>query len=272
MSSDEKKEQGQKKSNPDLIARGIKEPSPFGTATFIGLRILDPFIQYGILRYGYGSSLLHSLGLSTLPAGLPTNTGLPPIDGLGLSPYRLILLAMTTGSCAKQIWWLVGTSQEKFGVGPAVMVSAYNTILNAVNNLLFTTTAFSASLSGGETFPQPPLIIGTLLFTVGLLAEAISEYQRARFKKDPKNKGKPFTGGLFKYARHINYGGYNLWRAGYAMAAGGWAWGIAAFVWQFADFALRAVPVLDGYCESRYGQSWKDFREQTKWRLIPYIY
>jgi protein-S-isoprenylcysteine O-methyltransferase Ste14 len=234
----------------DFVQRGVKEPSPLGTTVYFGLRSLDPLLQYGILARGWGSSLLHKIGFSTLPAGLPTNTG-TIIDKLGLSPYRLILLAMATGSCLKQIYWLVGTSEEKFGPGAAVAVAGYNMTFNTLNHLLFTTTAFSASLSGNETFPQTPLIVGSIMYVVGILTEAVAEYQRMRFKRNPKNKGKPYTGGLWQYARHINYTGYSLWRAGYSLAAGGWIWGAAAFAWQYTDFVMRAVPVLNEYCEKK---------------------
>jgi len=89
------------------------------------------------------------------------------------------------------------------------------------------------------------------MFIVGILTETIAEYQRMRFKRDPKNKGKPYTGGLWQYARHINYTGYSLWRAGYSLAAGGWFWAAAAFAWQYTDFATRAVPILNEYCEGK---------------------
>lgn len=234
----------------DIIQRGIKEPSPLGTTIFVGLRSLDPLLQYGILARGWGSSFLHKIGLSTLPAGLPTNTG-TIIDKLGLSPYRLILLAMATGSSLKQIYWLVGLSEERFDPGAALTVVGFNTGANSLNNLLFTTTAFSASLSGNETFPQTPLIVGSILYVVGILTEAISESQRTRFKRNPKNKGKLYTSGLWQYARHINYTGFVLWRTGYCLAAGGWVWGTAAFAWHFADFAMRGVPLLNEYCEEK---------------------
>src|SRR5579871_1187410 len=171
-SSDPKKEPAKSEGRKpvDFIKRGIKEPSPFGTTVFIGLRSLDPVLQYGILARGWGSSFLHKIGLSTLPAGLPTNTG-TVIDKLGLSPYRLILLAMATGSSLKQIYWLVGMSEEKFDPGAAIAVAGYNTAFNTLNHLLFTTTAFSASLSGNETFPQTPLIVGSIMYVVGILTE-----------------------------------------------------------------------------------------------------
>src|SRR5262249_29821007 len=148
-SSNSKKEPAnpEAKKRVDLVQRGIKEPSPLGTTVFVGLRSIEPVLQYGILARDWGSSLLHKIGLSTLPAGLPTNTGTITAS-LGLFPCRLIVAAMATGASLKQIYWLVGMSEERFDPGAAVMVAGYNAVVNSLNSLLFTTTAFSASLSG----------------------------------------------------------------------------------------------------------------------------
>ena len=221
-----------------------------GTSIFVGLRSLDPLLQYGILAKGVGSGLLAKVGLEQLPAGLATNTG-TIVDSLGLSPYRLILLAMSVGNAARQIYWLTALSNEEFTPQFAVMVSIYNSLWNSANDLLFTTAAFSASLSSGQAFPQWPLVVGVLSYVFGQGLETISELQRKKFKSDPKNKGKAYTGGLWKYARHINYTGYALWRAGYACAGGGFAWGAFALAWSLADFAGRSIPALDKYCSER---------------------
>jgi protein-S-isoprenylcysteine O-methyltransferase Ste14 len=228
---------------------GIKKPSPVGTATFVGLRALDPLLQYGILAKGIGSGLLAKLGLTQLKAGLATNTGITVIDKLGLSPYRLILLSMSIGSTAKHINWLVGTSYEEFTPGAAVAVSVYNTFMNSVNNLLFTTTLASASLASGQSFPQWPLVVGALAYVTGLSLEITAEVQRRRFKE--KNPGKPFTGGLWSTARHINYTGYALWRAGFACAAAGFGFGGFVLALCLADFNYRSIPELDQYCSTR---------------------
>ncbi|TID13370.1 hypothetical protein E2P81_ATG11593 [Venturia nashicola] len=231
----------------DLINRGVKRPTPLGTSLFVGLRALDPLLQYGILAHGVGSTLLSKLGITQLPAGLGTNTG-TFIDKLGLSPYRLIILAMAAGSSIKQIYWILATSEEEFPPGAALSVVAYNTIFNSINSLAFTTTIASASLSSNETFPQTPLLVGCALYIVGIFTEAIAETQRRNFKRDPKNKGKVYSGGLWSIARHINYTGYTLWRAGYTLACSGW--GAGAFVASFllGDFNFRATKVLDEYC------------------------
>lgn len=95
------------------------------------------------------------------------------------------------------------------------------------------------------------MILGALLFDLGITTETAAELQRRAFKRDPRNAGKPFSGGLFGLARNINYGGHILWKMGNALAAGGWAWGVLVGAGYLYDFATRGVPVLDGYCEEK---------------------
>jgi protein-S-isoprenylcysteine O-methyltransferase Ste14 len=239
-----------KSSKPhDLIHRGIKRHDVPGTLTFIGLRAIEPLLQYGILAHGVGSSLVHGLGLKTLPAG-PPNTG-TPLDVLGLSPYRLILLGMAVGSAVKHTYWVTVINQEEFGPGLAAFVAIFNSVGNCINSLLFTCTLTSASLSSGSRFPQTPLLVGAGLYTAGILLEVVSETQRKAFKDDPKNKGKVCTTGLWSLSRHMNYAGYALWRTGYALAAGGWIWGAFNFAIATFDFTTRGIPALEAYCSDR---------------------
>jgi len=250
-----------KKHENNLIPRGVKRPNPVGTAVFVGLRSLDPLLQYGILARGVGVSLLHKMGLDTLPQGPAAVTGWF-FDRLELSPYRLILLAMAAGSSIKQSYWLLGVAQEEFPPGSAFVVSAFNTVFNSLNSFFFLCSLTSASVNG-EHFPQTPLLVGSALFVVGTLTETISEWQRKQFKEDPASKGKVYNSGLFSLARHINYGGYTLWRAGYAVASGGWIWGAvtgAFFTW---NFITDGIPELNSYCEEKVSQKWAADRAQS---------
>ena len=212
----------------DLISRGEKKPTPAGTLTFIGLRGLDPFIQYQILKHGLGAGILHKLGLQTLPQGLPAATGFALIDKIGLSPYRLILLSMATGSAVKQIIHMVFVSEQEMPTGSAIAIPLFNTIFNTLNTLFAIWTVTSpitssnAQVTTVETLATNPLIaIGATAYFIGIIAEAVSEFQRKAFKANPANKGQPYAGGLFSLARNINYGAYTVWRAGYALASGG---------------------------------------------------
>lgn len=254
----------------DLIERGNYTPTPVGKGVFFLLRSLDPFLQYSILAHGVGTSLLHRIGLRTLPRPIPAHTGIALIDGLKLSPYRLILLGMAVGSAVKQNIWLTCLSAEPMSVKNACIIGAFNTVMNGINHYAFLCNVTSESTAA--SFPQPTLMIGGVLYVTGILTELIAEIQRYRFKKDPANKGKAYTGGLWKLARHINYGAYTLWRAGYAMAASGWILGGLVGAFHFFDFATRGVPILNEYCESRYGAQWEVFKKQTPYRLLPFIY
>lgn len=60
------------------------------------------------------------------------------------------------------------------------------------------------------------LTIGWILFLGGSMLNTVSELLRKSFKDNPVNQGKLYTGGLFKYAIHINYLGDCLWVLGLA--------------------------------------------------------
>lgn len=60
------------------------------------------------------------------------------------------------------------------------------------------------------------LTIGWILFLGGSMLNTVSELLRKSFKDNSVNQGKLYTGGLFKYAIHINYLGDCLWVLGLA--------------------------------------------------------
>jgi len=252
------------------INRGQKGRDLPGTLTFVGLRAVEPLLQYGILAHGVGSSLIRGIGLETLPAG-PPNTG-TAFDSFGLSPYRLILFGMSVGAAAKHVWWCLSIGQEEMKPGFAAGVAAFNGVINSLNSLLFTCSLTSASLSSGSKFPQTTLLVGAAVYTTGILIEAVSEVQRKKFKSDSTNKGKAYTGGLWSISRHANYLGYTLWRTGFAFAAGGWTWGALNAGFLTFAFINNSIPELEKYCQDKYGTQWDEYKRKTPYELIPYIY
>ena len=55
-------------------------------------------------------------------------------------------------------------------------------------------------------------LLGLALFAVGFFFESVGDFQLARFKADPANKGKVMDRGLWRYTRHPNYfGDATLW-------------------------------------------------------------
>ena len=135
-------------------------------------------------------------------------------------------------------------------------IGVVNVMINTLSTMLslwtLTSTApqmatQSASVNDVVT-SSLTLMLGLGLYTAGLSIEFVSELDRKRFKDKPENRGKPYGGGLWSWATDINYGGFMLWRAGYAVVAAGLPWGAAAGAFFFYDLSSRAAPALDNYC------------------------
>ena len=68
-------------------------------------------------------------------------------------------------------------------------------------------------------------VLGALVFAVGVFFETVGDYQLARFKADPKSKGKVMDRGLWRYTRHPNYfGDFCVWWGIFLVAAAGGLW------------------------------------------------
>lgn len=111
---------------------------------------------------------------------------------------------------------------------------------------------------------------GIGLFVVGSFLNTGSEMLRDRWKKDPANNGKLYTGGLFRYSMHINYFGDIVWVAGLALITGN-PWSAVVPVLLFCFFAFYNAPMLDRHLAQKYGAEFEAYRKRTK-RIIPFVY
>lgn len=84
----------------------------------------------------------------------------------------------------------------------------------------------AAQTSGFPAILTPMDLLGMCIWGVGLLLESVADAQLAHFKKNPTNRGRILTSGLWKFSRHPNYFGEAVLWWGYyllALAAGaGW--------------------------------------------------
>jgi steroid 5-alpha reductase family enzyme len=70
----------------------------------------------------------------------------------------------------------------------------------------------SLALQFGQLSPAPVRftwldILGAVVWAAGFVFESVGDWQLARFKADPQNKGKVMDRGLWAYSRHPNYFG-----------------------------------------------------------------
>lgn len=121
------------------------------------------------------------------------------------------------------------------------------------------------------SFPLGPVdAFGIFLFVAGCILNTGGEILRDKWKKIPANQGKLYTGGFFRYSRHINYFGDLLWVTGYAIVSGNWySAGIPLFLFCF--FAFYNAPKLDEYLKNKYGTEYDAYATSTR-MLIPFVY
>lgn len=112
--------------------------------------------------------------------------------------------------------------------------------------------------------------LAAVLFVVGCVLNTGGELGRDRFKKDPANAGRLYTGGLFALAMHINFFGDVLWIAAYAIVAHTW-WAALIPLFTLSFFAFYNVPMLDRHLAAHYGAQFEAYRAHTK-RLIPFVW
>jgi len=113
-------------------------------------------------------------------------------------------------------------------------------------------------------------IVAIALFLIGSYLNTGAELARDRWKKNPENRGRLYTRGLFKYSMHINYFGDLLWVTAYAIITRNW-YSVSIPIMLFLFFAFYNIPLLDSYLATKYGRQFEKYRRKTN-RLIPFIY
>ena len=73
-------------------------------------------------------------------------------------------------------------------------------------------------------------LVGAFLFAIGLGFETIGDFQLARFKADPANKGRLMTSGVWSWTRHPNYFGDACVWIGLSIIALGAPWGFVGLL------------------------------------------
>jgi steroid 5-alpha reductase family enzyme len=106
-------------------------------------------------------------------------------------------------------------------------------------------------------------LAGVIVFLVGFGFESIGDAQLARHVKNPLNKGKLMTRGLWKYTRHPNYfGEAAMWWGLFLLALSGpfgWAALISPLTINYLLLFVSGVPLLEKKYAGRH-----DFEEYKK--------
>jgi len=113
-------------------------------------------------------------------------------------------------------------------------------------------------------------IMGVLLFLTGSFLNTASEYFRFSWKQKKENTGHLYTGGLFKYARHINYFGDIVLFGGFALVAHQIQLLIIPISMAFI-FVVILIPLKESYLKDKYGNEYLSYATNTK-MLVPLLF
>lgn len=118
--------------------------------------------------------------------------------------------------------------------------------------------------------------IGTAVWLIGFMIEAVADQQKSAFKSDPANEGRFITSGLWAWSRHPNYfGEITLW-LGVAIIAvpvlSGWRWVtlISPIFVTVLLTRISGIPMLERRAQKRWGDepAFQEYTERTS-VLIP---
>ena len=113
-------------------------------------------------------------------------------------------------------------------------------------------------------------LVGALLYVCGSFLNTGSEFQRHVWKSEPEHQGQLYTGGLFRYAMHINYFGDTVLFTGWALLTG-YPLLLIVPLFMLCGFVFVNIPALDQYLAERYGTAFLAYAARTR-KFIPFVY
>ena len=106
---------------------------------------------------------------------------------------------------------------------------------------------------------------------VGFFFEAVGDFQLTRFIKNPANRGKVLSTGVWHYTRHPNYfGDATQWWGFYliALAAGGWWAIVSPIIMTYLLTRVSGVALLEKSLDAKPG--YRQYVESTS-AFIPWF-
>ncbi|MEM9291727.1 MAG: DUF1295 domain-containing protein [Acidobacteriota bacterium] len=108
--------------------------------------------------------------------------------------------------------------------------------------------------------------VGVALWLVGIFFETVGDWQLARFKANPNNRGKVLDSGLWRYTRHPNYfGDFCIWWGLFLIACSvpwGWATLLSPLLMTVFLMRVSGVTLLEKDLEESKPR-YRDYKRKT---------
>lgn len=126
--------------------------------------------------------------------------------------------------------------------------------------------------------PRPGLriveVAGIALWVVALLGESIADAQLARFRRDPANRGRVCTAGLWGYSRHPNYFfEWLIWCAFFLFALGspyGWVAAYCPVLMLWFLYKVTGIPATEEHSLQSKGEEYRRYQRTTS-AFVPWF-
>ncbi len=111
--------------------------------------------------------------------------------------------------------------------------------------------------------------LGLACWGVGVFFEGVGDFQLARFKSNPENRGRVLNHGLWRYTRHPNYfGDFLMWWGLYLIAlaaapAANWWTAVGPFIMSFFLMRVSGVTLLEKSLKESKGPAYEDYIRRT---------
>ena len=130
-------------------------------------------------------------------------------------------------------------------------------------------------LTATDTAPLGALdVAGVVLWGVGFAGEVLADWQLARFKADPANRGRICNVGLWAASRHPNYFFEWLVWIGFATFAWSAPWGplaaLAPAAMLYLLLRVTGIPATEAAAVRRRGDAYREYQRTTS-AFIPWF-
>lgn len=116
-------------------------------------------------------------------------------------------------------------------------------------------------------------VLGAVVWAIGFFFEAVGDWQLARFKANPVNRGKLMDRGVWRYTRHPNYFGDSAQWWGFFLIAAATGWGaltiLCPIVMTFLLVRVSGVGLLEKSLKDE-KPGYREYTERTS-AFVPWF-